>query len=313
MQNKEKAFVSAVIYIHNAQERIKGFLKMLITVMEANFENSEIICVNDYTNDNSVNIIKEESATATNTIVSVLNLSSFHGVEAAMNAGVDIAIGDFVLEFDSTVQDFDSTEIMQVYHKALEGYDVVSASPDKRQKISSNIFYFIFGKFTDYLYKMNTESFRILSRRVINRVDSMNISIPYRKAAYAGCGLKQINMRYTPVQNSSSESKDKKEKVYRRRLAINTMILFTDVGYRFSVWMTAVMMLVTVFMAVYTAAVYLTSTPVAGWTTTVMFLSFAFFGLFGILTIIIKYLQILVDLVFKKRAYSFDSIEKFTK
>jgi dolichol-phosphate mannosyltransferase len=52
------------------------------------------------------------------------------------------------------------------------------------------------------------------------------------------------------------------------------------------------------------------STPVAGWTTTIFFMSFAFFGLFGILTIIIKYLQILVDLVFRRKKYSFESIEK---
>jgi len=32
--------------------------------------------------------------------------------------------------------------------------------------------------------------------------------------------------------------------------------------------------------------------------------------LFGILTVIIKYLQILVDLVFRRRKYSFESIEK---
>jgi dolichol-phosphate mannosyltransferase len=88
------------------------------------------------------------------------------------------------------------------------------------------------------------------------------------------------------------------------------MILFTQLGYRFSVTMTVIMMLVAVFVAAYSAFVYLFSTPVAGWTTTIFFMSFAFFGLFGILTIIIKYLQILVDLVFRRKKYSFESIEK---
>lgn len=73
------------------------------------------------------------------------------------------------------------------------------------------------------------------------------------------------------------------------------------------------MMLMTVFMIIYSVVVYLTSNPVAGWTTTILFLSVTFFGLFGILTIIIKYLQILVDLVFKRKRYSFESIEKLTK
>ena len=37
------------------------------------------------------------------------------------------------------------------------------------------------------------------------------------------------------------------------------------------------------------------------------------FGLFGVLTIIIKYLQILIDLVFKRSRYSFEGVEKLTK
>lgn len=44
-----------------------------------------------------------------------------------------------------------------------------------------------------------------------------------------------------------------------------------------------------------------------------MFLSFSFFGLFGILTIVIKYLQIIVNLVFQRKRYTFNSIEKLTK
>ncbi|MCF0130867.1 MAG: glycosyl transferase family 2, partial [Pseudobutyrivibrio sp.] len=59
--------------------------------------------------------------------------------------------------------------------------------------------------------------------------------------------------------------------------------------------------------------IYLIGSPVEGWTTTILFLSFGFFGLFGILTVIVKYLQIIVNLVFKRKRYSFESIEKLTK
>ena len=91
------------------------------------------------------------------------------------------------------------------------------------------------------------------------------------------------------------------------------MLLFTDIGYRFAKFMTVFMMVVSVFMVLYSVIVYLTANPVVGWTTTILFLSVAFFGLFGILTIIIKYLQLLVDLVFKRKQYSFENIEKLTK
>lgn len=314
MINKEKNFVSAVLYVHNAENSIRQFLKTILSTLEECFEYSEVICVNDASSDASVEMIKEISKTAEGVSVSVLHMSYFHGVELAMNAGVDLSIGDFVFEFDSTEMDFDASQIMRVYKKALEGYDIVSATPEKKQKISSKIFYYVFNKYANYAHKTNTERFRVLSRRVINRVSSMNKSIPYRKAVYANCGLKATNLLYPVIAQTKNAVKgDRTEKKYRRNLAVDALILFTDVGYRFSIGMTLCMMLITIFMVCYSVMIYLTSNPVAGWTTTILFLSVVFFGLFGVLTIIIKYLQILIDLVFKRSRYSFEGVEKLTK
>lgn len=314
MNNKEKNFVSAVLYVHNAENSIRQFLKTILSTLEECFEYSEVICVNDASSDASVEMIKEISKTAEGVSVSVLHMSYFHGVELAMNAGVDLSIGDFVFEFDSTEMDFDASQIMRVYKKALEGYDIVSATPEKKQKISSKIFYYVFNKYANYAHKTNTERFRVLSRRVINRGSSMNKSIPYRKAVYANCGLKATNLLYPVIAQTKNAVKgDRTEKKYRRNLAVDALILFTDVGYRFSIGMTLCMMLITIFMVCYSVMIYLTSNPVAGWTTTILFLSVVFFGLFGVLTIIIKYLQILIDLVFKRSRYSFEGVEKLTK
>lgn len=280
--------------------------------MEENFEHSEIICVNDFSSDDSLEVIRKTSRDTISTSVSVINMSSFHGLELAMNAGLDLSIGDFVFEFDNTFLDFDTTMIMEVYRRSLEGYDIVSASPDRRERFTSGVFYKIFDHYTDLTYKMSTESFRVLSRRAINRICSMNKTIPYRKAIYANCGLLIDNIRYKTTSDKISDF-DKKEKGYRSNLAVDSLILFTEMGYSFSKAMTVVMMVVSLFMMAYSVVIYATSTPVVGWTTTILFFSVAFFGLFGILTIIIKYLQLLVDLEFKRKRYSFTGIEKLTK
>lgn len=312
MENKEKNFISAVIYVHNAENRVEDFLKRIIECMEMHFEHSEIICVNDFSDDNSVDVIKRASKAVNMTSVSIVNMSHFHGLELAMNAGVDMAIGDFVLEFDNTRLDYDTDVIMEVYRHSLEGYDIVSASPDWKEKLTSSLFYRVFDKCTDISYKMSTESFRILSRRVINRINSMNKSVPYRKALYANCGLKKDNLKYH-VTDVESGSRDKKERNYRVSLAVDSLILFTEVGYRFSISMTMLMMVISLFMAGYTIVTYFTLNPVVGWTTTILFLSVCFMGVFGIQTIIVKYLQLLVDMTFKRKHYSFESIEKLTK
>ena len=312
MLNKEKNFVSVVIYVHNAENRIEPFLDVIIKTMEENFEHSEIICVNDCSNDNSVSLIKKISNNANSASISVVNMSYFHGLELSMDAGMDLAIGDFVFEFDNTNLDFDPDMIMKIYEHSLTGYDIVSASPDKREKLSSRLFYKIFGSFSELPYYMTTESFRILSRRVINRISSMNKTIPYRKAIYAGSGLKTDNIRYK-VKSIDKKRKDSAEQKYRSSLAIDTLIIFTELGYKISFWMTSFMMCISAIMIIYTCFIYFTGNPIEGWTTTLLFLSVGFLGLFAVLTIIVKYLQIIVDLVFKRKHYSFLSIEKFTK
>lgn len=313
--NKEKNFVSAVIYVHNAEKRIDEFLSAIIRTMEEHFEHSEIVCVNDSSDDGSLNMIKETSKKVATTSVSVVNMSYFHGLELAMNAGVDLSIGDFVFQFDHTFLDFDPEMIMEIYRHLLEGFDIVSASPNRAERLTSRVFYKVFDCYTDLGergYKMSTESFRVLSRRVINRISSMNKMVPYRKAVYANCGLKTDNMKYKPTEGSN-QNIDKREEGYRTRLAVDSLLLFTEIGYSFSKAMTVLMMILSLCMITYSIVIYATSNPVAGWTTTILFLSVAFFGLFGILTIIIKYLQLLVDLVFKRKYYSFEGIEKLTK
>lgn len=311
MMNKEKNFISAVIYIHNAEERVGDFLKMIMAVLEKNFEHSEIICVNDRSDDNSMKRIREISSGVRATSITILNMSYFHGLELAMNAGVDLAIGDFVFEFDHMLLGYGEKEIMDVYWRALDGYDIVSAIPDQKRRLSSRVFYRLFNRFSKLSYQIDTESFRILSRRVINRISSMNKAVPYRKAIYANCGLSTDKIIYH--MSSDKKENDKLERTYRRRLAVDSFILFTDIGYSFSITMTFLMMIMSIFMVLYSLVCYLVMQPAGGWTTTILFLSVAFFGLFGILTIMIKYLQLLVDLVFKRKRYSFENIEKLTR
>ena len=145
--DKEKNFVSAVVYVHNAEHKVSDFVNTVIAVLTSNFEHSEVICVNDFSSDRSLEQIRAINAEPAALSLSVINMSYYHGVEMAMNAGTDIAIGDFVFEFDDTILDFAPETIMQVYRKALEGNDIVSASPDKGLRITSKLFYNTFEQF----------------------------------------------------------------------------------------------------------------------------------------------------------------------
>lgn len=310
--NKEKNFISAVIYVHNNEKEIGNFLEKINEKLHENFDKYEIICVNDASIDNSVEEIKKISDKISGTIISIINMSYYQGIELSMNAGTDLSIGDFVYEFDNIYIDYDLDVIMDVYKESLKGYDIVSAKSDSKKRMSSRLFYKIFNKNSNSMYQIHTETFRIISRRALNRVKSMNKTIPYRKAVYANCGLKVNVIVYQAVEDVHTKI-SKENSDIRKDLAIDSIILFTDVSYKFAITMLFIMMLVAGCTGIYTIYTFLCAKPIEGWTTTMLLLSFAFFGIFVILTIIIKYLSILIDLIFKKQKYIIESVDKITK
>jgi polyisoprenyl-phosphate glycosyltransferase len=62
--------------------------------------------------------------------------------------------------------------------------------------------------------------------------------------------------------------------------------------------MTLMMMTATLGAAIYSIVVFAIGKPVEGFTTTMLVITGSFFGVFAILAIIIKYLSVLVDLIF---------------
>lgn len=310
--NREKNFISAVVYVYNNEDTIEYFLKNLNDVLNQNFEKYEIICVNDRSNDKSVEKIKSFAKNFETQIISIINMGFYQGLELSMNAGVDLSIGDFVYEFDSVYVDYPIDSILKVYMNSLKGFDIVSAVSNSKRKKSSQLFYNIFNRYSNSQYKLDTETFRILSRRAINRVHSMSKTIPYRKAMYSNCGLKIDSIKYDCIKNPIKNS-TKQLKQNRQNLAIDSLILFTDIAYKMSIGMAFAMMAVTVITAIYAVVIFLNRNPIAGWTTTILFLSISFFAIFAILAIIIKYLSIIVDLVFKRQKYNVESIEKISK
>ena len=103
---KEKNFVSAVVYVHDNASQVEKFLSLLLQVLKENFLYSEIICVNDGAKAEVPDAIRRISQSVQGVSISALKMSSYHGTELSMTAGVDLAIGDFVFEFDSTMTDF---------------------------------------------------------------------------------------------------------------------------------------------------------------------------------------------------------------
>ena len=283
-------------------------------VFEKNFQQYEVVCVDDASVDGTTQVLREYvESRQVKVMVSVVHMSFFQGLESAMNAGRDIAIGDFVYEFDDIFVDYEPEVILEVYRKLIEGSDIVAASSRGKMRTTSRIFYALYNKTSRGNGRIGPETFRIVSRRAINRIKSIGQYIPYRKAVYMNCGLKTATISYESC-DVDVRIKNKTVSSERTALAFDSFIYFTNVLERLSAIICGVFLVLTVGMGFYLVGDFFNGDkPVEGWLSTMGFLALGFFGVFALLTIILKYLSVLLNLIFRQQRYLVSDIEKVVK
>lgn len=308
---KEKKFISLVVYLHNVENYIEYFMKTVITVCDNCFQDYEIVCVNDGCTDGTIERLKQYlEENRVRTMVNVIHMSFYQGMESAMNAGRDIAIGDFVYEFDDIFVDYEPDMLIKVYEKMLEGYDIVAAGSKGKMRLTSGIFYALYNRTSRISSKIGPETFRLISRRAINRIKSIGQYIPYRKAMYSNCGLNMTTLYYDGV-DMKKRTGNKEINAERTALALDSFIYFTNVLERLSMFVSGTFLFITIVVGIYIIIdLFNASQPVEGWLSTMGFLALGFFGVFALLTIILKYLSVVLNLIFKRQRYLVADIEK---
>lgn len=310
---KEKKFISLVVYLHNVEKEVVPFFEKVIPVFEEKFEQYEVVCVDDGCTDGTVAVLKDYlEEHKLSVMVNIVHMSFYHGLESAMNAGRDLAIGDFIYEFDSIYVDYETGLLEQVYEKLLAGNDIVAAGTNGAIRLTSRIFYGLYNKTSRGKGKIGPETFRIVSRRAINRVKNIGQYIPYRKAVYSNCGLNTAVILYEPTQKSGRKKEANSGE--RASLALDSFIYFTNALEGVSAIICAVFLCISIGMGIYIIKDFIGGySVVEGWLSTMGFLSLGFFGVFALLTIILKYLSVMLNLIFRQQRYLVADIEKVVK
>lgn len=306
---KESNFVSAIIYLHDKGGNVEHFLDMVYNVLDSYFDHYELICVDDCCDNDTVNLVRNFSRKMEKAAMTVVHTGRYQGLERAMIAGMSYAIGDYVFEFDSTAQSYEPYLILDIYQKALEGNDIVSAVPTSCSKGLSQAFYSLINRYGDLPVMLSEESVRVISRRAINRVYDVNKKILFRKIAYASSGLRSAKVFFNP--KFPREKASNKEEIRNRwNTGIDAIVLYTDVAFKFSAVCSMLFAAFSLCVALYTVGVFVLGRPIEGWTTTMLLISLAFLGLFVILTCMVKYLSLIIKLQVLRKEYTIESIEK---
>lgn len=305
---KEKTFISAVVYVYNSEKVIKEFIINLDKTLQQKFEVYEIILVNDCSEDNTRHIIESLNKKLTGNLT-LLNLAWMHKKELAMLAGSDLAIGDFVFELESTKPDYAFTILFDIYEKALEGYDIVSAYPEGKTKKKSKLFYKLLNKLSHLDVDLVSETIKVISRKALNRALLERGRIRYRKAIYKYCGFPNIAISYKPINKKRAD--DEISFIEKVSLASDIFVIFSDIGTQIAMLFSLFALIMSLAIGLYAVVVYINFKSIlSGWTTLMLFLSLGFSGVFLVLTVIAKYISTILQEQRKTSLYIVESIEK---
>jgi polyisoprenyl-phosphate glycosyltransferase len=161
--------ISVISPVYKCGECVAELHRQLVAALEPLVDSFEIILVNDACPANSWAAV--QAAAAIDPRVKAINLSRNFGQHYAIAAGLHHCSGNWVVVMDCDLQDRPS-EILKLYRKAQEGYDIVYALRRDRQdrwskRLLSQAFSAVYNLLSDIKIERGSCNFSIASRQVI--------------------------------------------------------------------------------------------------------------------------------------------------
>ncbi len=204
--------VALIVPVYNEEETIATFVAVVEQKLKSILEHLEIVFIDDGSKDRSVEII--EGLMATNPRVCLIKLSRNFGKEAAMTAALDLCDADAIVPIDVDLQDPPELilDFVRIWREA--GVDTVygvradRSSDSDTKRVTSGGFYYVFNKLSSKVkIPANVGDFRLIDRKVILTVRTLNESNRFMKGLYAWPGFSSQGVPYVRPERSAGTTK----------------------------------------------------------------------------------------------------------
>lgn len=300
----ESVKISVVSPVYGCKACLYELYERLVNSLSQITEQFEIILVNDACPQNSWEHIV--ALCAKDVRVKGINLSRNFGQHYAVTAGLDHARGEWVVVMDCDLQD-KPEEIIKLYNKAMEGYDIVFGKRVERQdsflkRLSSLAFYRVLEYFTDTKHDSSIANFGIYAKKVIetiNRYREQNRDfLLFAKIV----GFKKIEIEIEHAQRAHGKSSYSLSKLIN--LAVDMILAHSNKPLRLSIQLGFLIASSSLGFAVWLVLRYFFwHTPTEGWTSLMVSMFFMFGLLFAILGITGLYIGKIFDEVKNRPLY----------
>ncbi|MGJ0334382.1 glycosyltransferase family 2 protein [Aliarcobacter cryaerophilus] len=269
--------ISIVTPVYGCCKSLNNLYERLNKTLSTITNDFEIIMVNDSSPDNAWETIKELAKKDSR--VKGINLSRNFGQHKAITAGLDYANGDWVVVMDCDLQD-QPEEILKLYNKALEGYDIVFGRRVERQdsffkKLSSKVFFKVYDYFTESKTDNSIANFSIISKKVVEEMIKLREQNRSYPLFVNWLGFKRTNIDIVHSKREEGKSSYTLKKLID--LAIDGIVAQSNKPLKLSIKFGFIISFVSLLYTTWLILRYfIFSIPVEGWTS--MMVSFYFIG-----------------------------------
>lgn len=300
MKNLEQNYISVVLVVNDKNPDIVNKVQSISNMLKDNFKGSEIIIVDNTIRDLELNVLSEKNIKYT-----LIKLPIKHRAQQALNAGTALAIGDYIVEIEDISFDVDYSKIIELYKKSQEGHDFVFLVP-KKSRFTSKIFYKTLNKYFKNVFNEDISSsiMTLSSRRGQNKVSEVGKRVINRNVAYILSGLKSSSI-ITDI-----DYKNKRSFSENMMLMFDTLIYYTDAVMIITQKIAFLFLFLFGIGVVYSFILKMFFNTIEGWASLFIVLSLGFFGIFSILSIVVRYLHHILQNSLNSKDYIYRLIDK---
>lgn len=305
---KDTILLSIVSPVYQAENVIEKLVHEIEANVQSITNEFEIVLVEDCSSDCSWD--KIEKIAYRNKRIKGIKLSKNFGQHIAITAGLKHVTGKWVVVMDCDLQD-QPQEIIKLYHKALEGFDIVQASRAIRydsflKKISSSIFYIVFRYFSGINHDKTIANFGIYNKKVINAFNSFNEPMRSFPSIINWMGFSKTSINVEHAANSDTR---KTSYTFRKLLKLGADVILSYSNKPLTLTINAGILISLIGFCIglfYVLRYFINGTSVSGFTTIISSLWFLSGVIISSLGIVGIYISSIFDTVKRRPLFIID-------
>ena len=270
--------ISVIVPCYNEEESMPLFYEEICKVADSfKHVGFEFIFVNDGSRDRTLSIARELSSKDKR--VRYISFSRNFGKEAAILAGLEYSVGDYVAIMDADLQDPPSL-LHEMYDGIKnEGYDCVATRRVSRKgeppirSFFAKCYYKLINKISKTEIVDGARDYRLMSRQMVNSILELKEYNRFSKGIFSWVGYNTKWLEYKNVERVAGTTKWSFWKLFL--YSLESIVAFSTVPLAVASVMGLLFFLVSVIMIIFIIVKTLTiGDPVAGWPSLVCIIFF---------------------------------------